>query len=151
MKFSSKSLTAVRFVASSVLCLFSANITMAQATTIYTNQNLKVTGIAKGRFELAPSTRQFKVAEANPIDIHMHDTNVHAAHIALRYFDEKGNSAGLEGYSELVFKYHDDGTRYFNITPQRVGKMQIVVTVMFEDGRVEIEKIDDAVVAGSNS
>jgi hypothetical protein len=144
------SLAALFLCSIGFVCLLPATDTIAQSTTIYTNQNLKVTGIAKGRYELAPSTRQFKAAEANPIDIQMHDTNVHAAHITLRYIDDKGESTGLEGYSELVFKYHEDGSRYFNITPQRVGKMQIVVTVMFEDGRVEIEKINDAEVIASN-
>lgn len=137
---------AISLISLSVCCLFFAHATYAQSTTIYTNQNLKITGITKGRYELSPSTLQFKVAEPSPISIQMHDTNVHAAHITLRYIDEKGESTGVEGYSELVFKYHEDGSRYFYITPQKVGKMQVVVTVMFEDGRIEIEKINDAEV-----
>ena len=134
-----------------LLCFFSVAVTCAQSpTTIYTNQNLRVTGIAKGRYELTPSSKQFKVDIANEVAVQIHDNDVHAAHATLKYIDEKGESTGLEGYTELVFKYHDDGSRYFNITPQRVGKMQLVVTVMFEDGRVEIEKINDAEVIPSS-
>jgi hypothetical protein len=144
------SLAACALFLFTALCFFSSLVTSAQSTNIYTNQNLKITGIAKGRYVLTPLSRQFKVAVASEVAVQIHDNNVHAAHITLKYVDDKGVSTGLEGYSELVFKYHDDGTRYFSITPQNVGKMQIVVTVMFEDGRVEVEKIEDAEVIPSN-
>lgn len=127
-----------------ILCAATLLVTSCRA--LYSQQspaNFKVTGIAKGRFEISSTTKQLKLAEPNEIAIQMHGFEAHSSRASLKYLDNNGSSAGFEGYTELVFKYHEDGSRYFNITPQKLGKLQIIITVIFNDGRIEIEKIDD--------
>jgi hypothetical protein len=113
-------------------------------------QDITITGMVKGRFEITPLSRQLKLGQPNEISVKLHADEPHSARAILKYLDDQGGSGGFEGYTELVFKYHEDGRRYFNITPPKLGKLQIIITVTFEDGRVEIEKMSDLEVVPAN-
>jgi hypothetical protein len=137
-----------------VLCLilacgggFFAVAGMSQATqdeasgTAYT-----VKGIVNGRLQIPPLTQPLKLEEENEIPILLHGYKVHSADASWSYYYTNSQLAPEDDAKELTVMYHEDGSAYVKIVPEKLGKLQIAMAVYFEDGGGDVARVDGEVV-----
>jgi len=135
-------------------CALSRNdssLNYAQETVQETVENPSATGyritkIVTGRLTIPPITHALKLAEANEVPLQLHGHAVHSANASLEYYNKDGRQGPIKWTSDVTVMYRSDGSAYIVITPEEVGKVEVIVSMDFEDGAFDSERIDASVV-----
>jgi len=105
----------------------------------------RVKGAADGRVQMPRLSAPMKLGEPNEIPLQLHGYKVHAAVATFHYYRDDGVLIPPDGSTELTVMYHPDGSAYVNITPEKLGKLQLHMAVFFEDGKVDAANLDTEV------
>jgi hypothetical protein len=94
--------------------------------------------LANGRLQIPPVTHPLKLAEPNEIPLELHGYKVREAHGMWGYFNTSGyvEHPVNEPSIDLTVSYHPDGSAYVNFVPMRLGKLEFIIMIDFEDGGV---------------
>jgi hypothetical protein len=116
----------------------------AQANSSETGYRVK--GAAKGRLSIPTLTHPLKLEEPNEIPIELHGYRVHATHVDVSYND--GYASRYPGFAhwDATILYHRDGSTFFIIVPENLGKLHLQIDVDFDDGYFDVAKLDTAEV-----
>lgn len=106
----------------------------------------KVKGIVNGRLQIPALTQTLKLEEANKIPILVNGYKVHSAFAKWSYYTIDGHLMPPDGGNDVTVMYHSDGSAYVSIVPEKLGKLQIAMTVYFEDGGADVARVDAEVV-----
>jgi hypothetical protein len=103
-------------------------------------------GLSKGRLEISPLKQPLRLEETAEIPLVLHGFAINVVRASWRYDETSGKAVPRGDSEEVVIKYHPDGTAYVNFTPEGLGKVNFAVTIYFEDGYIETERLDAEVI-----
>ncbi|HUN83915.1 MAG TPA: hypothetical protein VMU48_06025 [Terracidiphilus sp.] len=102
----------------------------------------RVRGIVKGRLELPRPIAPFKLGVTNEVLVQLHGYAVHAAFAQFDYLDLAGNLLTNGRETEVTVRRHPDGSTYVEVVPERVGKAEMQLEVLFADGGAQSATIE---------
>ncbi|HTV82622.1 MAG TPA: hypothetical protein VME18_08225 [Acidobacteriaceae bacterium] len=105
-------------------------------------QRYQVKHIASVLFQLLPLTEPLKLEEANRIPLILYGGRVYSTFMTVSYFDDKGELGPQAAAGSVTVHYDGSGHAYIEVTPERVGKVQLRVSVFFNDGTMDAENLD---------
>ncbi len=130
-----------------ILCLLSGRVCVAQdLPSSATNDPYQTTSIVDGRVTLPAQSSPLRLAESNEIPLRLNGYAVHSAEASLSYFGKQGSPGPIQSSSVVAVMHHADGSAYITITPEELGKVEVIVAIDFEDGAFESERMDYSVV-----
>jgi hypothetical protein len=103
-------------------------------------------GVAQGRFEIPPLKQPLRLEENAEIPIVLHDSNIQLVTASWSYDEAQGGDVPRGNSVEMKINYRPDLSAHVNFTPEGLGKVSFALTVYFEDGKMETERIETEVV-----
>jgi hypothetical protein len=103
-------------------------------------------GVAQGRFQIPPLKQPLRLEENAEIPIVLHDSGIQLATASWSYDEAHGGDVPRGDSGELTINHRPDRSAYVNFTPEGLGKGSFALTVYFEDGKMETERIETEVV-----
>ncbi len=129
------------------LCLLSGGACDAQGSSSRsTEKQYQTTSIGDGRVSILALSDPLRLAESNEIPLRLNGYAVHSAEASLSYFGKQRSPGPIESSSVVAVMHHADGSAYITITPEELGKVEVIVVIDFEDGAFESERMDYSVV-----
>jgi len=104
----------------------------------------EVKGITVDRLQIPALKQSLRLEETNEIPILLHGFKVKLALAHWNYTDV-GDVPQGDG-EEVTIQYRPDGSAYVNFTPEGLGKVTYGLTIFFEDGYTESERLNAEVV-----
>jgi hypothetical protein len=99
--------------------------------------------VVTGRVQISAVTQPLKLAEPNPISLNSNGPKVTSVIAGWGYYVRGGVMHPVNVNDDILpVSYDSRGGASVNVTPRRLGKVQLTLFVTFEDGGFERKKID---------
>jgi hypothetical protein len=104
--------------------------------------------IADDRLQISPIENPLKLAEKNEISIKLGGYTVRGAVAEWDYYiaENSGNSHPLEESATLAVRYGADGGAILDFLPNILGKIELRIIIVFEDGGIASKRVNAKVV-----
>jgi len=109
-------------------------------------QGYRVKRVVSGMLQLPPLTEPLKLEEPNRIPLILYGGGVHSAFMTLSPLAENGDPGPQYAAGPVTVQYDGSGRAYVEVTPERVGSVQVRIAVYFNNGDMEAEDVDGSVV-----
>lgn len=123
-----------------VICcaaIFCVTCTPVNAQENAPDPSYQVRRIVKDRLELSRRTIALKLGEPNDVPVQLHGYAVHSAFASFEYMDSAGNPLIDGPEAEVTMRDRPDDSAYVEVVPERVGKAELQLEVLFADGGVQ--------------